>query len=171
MKQTGHLQKTLPNSQEKNQLSIFSNIIKFKGLPFLWDQTAVPLPLSPAWKRWHHFLINKLSQVHWCSLSIFLERLVQALPIQDKSTAFCPIRTGKLLPLPCCRPAVMSTRWLRFVNLAGRDTYPKNNESIKGRSLNKLLFSPVHKAGQISWSGERKCVPTQCNAHMWVPGI
>lgn len=37
------------------------------------------------------------------------ERPIQAILTQDKSVAFCPIRTVKLLPLPCCRPAKVST--------------------------------------------------------------
>ena len=154
IKQISYLQKNTPNFQQKNQLSRFSSIIKFKGLPFLRGQTVVPLPLSPRGIWWHHFLINKLTQVHRCALSILLDRLVQACPIQNKPTAFCPTQAGKLLPLPCCRPAMMSTRWLRFVNLAGV-LIPKIMSLLKAGARTKCCFLLCLKQAQISsWRKE-----------------
>lgn len=94
------------------------------------------------------------------------ERPIQAIPIQGESVAFCPIRTGKLLPLPCCRPAKGSTDDPGEFGGRGGETYPKSNASVRGRSLNKRLFSPVHKKDQNEPPGRRKCVTTQRNTHM-----
>lgn len=53
------------------------------------------------------------------------------------------------------------------VNLeGGAETYPKSNASVRGRSLNKRLFFPMHKKDQNEPPGRRKCVTTQRNRHM-----
>ena len=156
IKQIGSLQKILPTLNRKKQLSRFSNIIKFKGLLFLRDQTVVPLPLSPRWTWWHHFLINELSSVHRCTLSILLDRLVQACPIQGKPTAFCPTRAGKLLPLARCRPAMMSTRWIRFVNLAGV-LIQKITSLLKAGARTKCCFLLCLKQARISFWRKEIC--------------
>lgn len=115
-----------------------------KGLPFLLDQAHLPLLLSDL------NTVVPLSYQRSVSggqmLSQHLpgaERLVQATPTQRNSIAFCLIRTVKLFPLPCCRPAAVSTGCPGV-------TWVKSNESIKGRRLSKRLFSPVRNGSQHS---------------------
>lgn len=109
MPETGHLQKLLATlSRNTNYLYFLPatwSIIKSKGLPFLWDQAVLLLPLAQTQTQWYlyhlyhhslqHFLINKLSQGDRCCLSTFLERKGQSRQSPSKTSQLPSVQLGQ----------------------------------------------------------------------------
>lgn len=113
MPETGHLQK-LPATLSGNTNYLYSPVfppshpestIKFKGLPFLWDQAVLLPPLAQTRTQWHlhhlyhhslhRFLINKLSQGDRCCLSTFLEQKGQSRQSPSKTSQLPSVQLGQ----------------------------------------------------------------------------